>query len=559
MDALLATIRSTLDAKNIGFTLVAAPFPRVLVNDVQAVRDIFNTLPWARTRTHSDELAVWIARSNDALVPVVLSQKNTAVPTTFRLATRGMIISFIGPDGSGKSTLVKLVREWLGPLVQSEFYLGHGDPVTRTWQSLARTKNKLLRRDSAIAKPPAKSTSHPIVEVVKRDPIRETIRDSADVARGIRKRNELRKMAAVRRRGEVAVTDRFPHHDVYLCDGPAIRHKSPGPPWRSMLNAVETFTFREFEKIQPDVIFRLRIDAEVAWARKKENTIEEIEAKVDAINGVRFDLTNIVDVPAGDPLPEVLARIKDHLWSLLSTHPQRIEFIGFPASGKSTLAEAVQEQIDVATMSRLERQTKLSRHHQEKTRPRRFLSFGDFARVQARFVRRAIGFGLSVRPLTGDSQRRALMLIREAANTDIWNNQTAQHAPIEIHEQQLFQELFSMTFLRDQFSDQSLRRTIEELRPYMADLIVYVDTPPHESISRMDSRLAQTGPTGDVDKLRAEKKLSVSQLQTWQAALERIVGIAEAKGFDVVRIDGVQPLEAQVRDVVSAIAARRWT
>jgi thymidylate kinase len=101
-------------------------------------------------------------------------------------------------------------------------------------------------------------------------------------------------------------------------DGPRVERLLGGRttgPFRRRLVALERGYYREVGR--PDVTIVLRVDPEVAVARKPEEDAEFVRRRWREIWAVDWDRLPAHVVDAGDPPDEVLARVKAIIWSEL--------------------------------------------------------------------------------------------------------------------------------------------------------------------------------------------------------------------------------------------------
>jgi hypothetical protein len=175
-----------------------------------------------------------------------------------RLRPRGVFAAFLGPDGSGKSSLTDLLVERLGghpgSLKVHRVYLGSGQPLLPT--------RKVTRRLHGMTGP--RAASKPV-----------TVRDDSPR----RLRGPLHVMADEILRYWVHVKPRLAPHGVVLADRYAydvlrVNNRTVQKPWFRRL-AVAIIP-------SPQVTFFLEGDPEVITARKQELTVAETRRQLHA-------------------------------------------------------------------------------------------------------------------------------------------------------------------------------------------------------------------------------------------------------------------------------------
>jgi thymidylate kinase len=116
--------------------------------------------------------------------------------------------------------------------------------------------------------------------------------------------------------GAIVIADRFPLPQLTAMDAPRVRPApGPGAPSRflSFLAALER---RYYDAIsQPDVLIVLRVDPDVAVARKPEESAEFVRARWQEIWEIDWEATHAHVVDAGGSETDVLTKVKDIIWS----------------------------------------------------------------------------------------------------------------------------------------------------------------------------------------------------------------------------------------------------
>ena len=237
----------------------------------------------------------------------------------------GLIVALVGPDGSGKSTLVRGVVRWLSWKIDARsVYFGSGDGPS----SLLRWPLKLaLRamRGIGVVRPPRTDLRADKSPASTPRPARQSgpiawARVVWALVLALEKTRSLRRAWRGRNLGMVMVCDRYPQSQVAgFNDGPLLAH------WRNhrwsllrALAAIESAPYRLAEEHPPDLVIKLRVSPEVARARKPEMRSEEIVRRNDAIAALTFpSSTTVCEVQADRALDEVVLDVRRRVWAAL--------------------------------------------------------------------------------------------------------------------------------------------------------------------------------------------------------------------------------------------------
>jgi len=118
----------------------------------------------------------------------------------------------------------------------------------------------------------------------------------------------FRRVLALRRRGVTVVTDRYPQIEVAgFYDGPGLAAGRPGNRAVAALARQEMRMYRWMASFLPDVVIRLNVDLETAYARKPDHGYELLRRKVEVTPSLRFNGAPIVDLDSREPYPIVRA------------------------------------------------------------------------------------------------------------------------------------------------------------------------------------------------------------------------------------------------------------
>ncbi len=229
----------------------------------------------------------------------------------------GVIIAFVGCDGSGKSTMVGETRAFLAPKLDVyPMYLGSGDGSS----SLIRKPMKLVRdkifgnaRDrTTIAKKARVGSDHPTAMSGAKAVWALTL--AAEKAR------KLRTIMKARTRGMVVICDRWPQMQFPgELDGPRLTHWADGNALQRALAAYELRPYELARRFPPDLVIRLDVDVDTAAQRRPEDGRDYLAHRIDLVRELQFEgsLFGPVEVDGTQSSDKVLTAILRAIWSRL--------------------------------------------------------------------------------------------------------------------------------------------------------------------------------------------------------------------------------------------------
>jgi len=225
----------------------------------------------------------------------------------------GIVVAVVGIDGSGKTTLVTAIRQWLGSEVDVlpiYFGTGGGRP------SLLLLPFKLLVPlvTSVLTSRPAGS-SHGNVSDRSPGPIYSIL---LGVWASVVAAEKRMKLLAARRgadRGMVVVADRFPQDQIAdFNDAPLLPRLAKVPAW---LRHYETNAYALARHLPPDLVIKLQTTSEVILIREPDMDPLVVQKRVPALQQLTFGGANVVSIDAGQPLADVIRSAKAAIWRML--------------------------------------------------------------------------------------------------------------------------------------------------------------------------------------------------------------------------------------------------
>lgn len=222
-----------------------------------------------------------------------------AAMVTGRSAELAPLISIVGTDGSGKSTvsakMLGLVSSY-GAAQTAHLGLRSGDlgRAIKRLPLIGAILDRQISRKSGQARNKNERIPDPLTAAVIY--IFSTLR--------IRR---FKRMMTLRRKGVLIVTDRYPQIDVPgFYDGPGLSAARAEGWFVRWLAARERRHYEWMASHVPDLVIRLNVDVETAFARKPDHNYNSLKQKVEATPKLRFGGAPMVDIDSCLPLETVL-------------------------------------------------------------------------------------------------------------------------------------------------------------------------------------------------------------------------------------------------------------
>ncbi|HIF10835.1 MAG TPA: thymidylate kinase [Sneathiellales bacterium] len=215
------------------------------------------------------------------------------------------LIALIGCDGSGKSTVGEEVLTWTRGYGPAELvHLG------KQSGNVARALGKLPLLGKHLNKTiDSRSDSHRELRDKKTPGIIAALVITAFL---LRRLNRFRLMLALRRRGRIIVADRFPQLEIPgVCDGPGLSVTAPGNAMMRWLAGRERAAYGWMIGYRPDLVLRLNVDLDTAFARKPDHSRVSLARKVEGFPLLKYNGAPIVELDASQPLDDVVAAAKE--------------------------------------------------------------------------------------------------------------------------------------------------------------------------------------------------------------------------------------------------------
>ncbi len=236
-------------------------------------------------------------------------QRRLGRDAKFRLASGGGIVAVIGGDGSGKSTAVSGLAEWLGADLDARtVHLGKPRWSGVTYGVRGALKLAALV-SRAVPKQAGAGGSHSLLDEYR--PVLWlacTARDRYLTFRRARRFGNA---------GGIVVSDRYPHPVLQSMDVPMIQAAAgPGP--NGLVRKLQRLERSYHDRIDPpELLVVLRVDPETAARRKTDEPADYVRRRVAEVWDIDWEAASVPVVDATRSPEEVGAELRALIWDAL--------------------------------------------------------------------------------------------------------------------------------------------------------------------------------------------------------------------------------------------------
>jgi len=219
-----------------------------------------------------------------------------------RPASGGVLIAVVGSDGSGKSSLVNELDNWLhGNYAVETYHLGKPRQSVTSYIMLRvaiRIERLFTNRRTSHKYFPAVFAMIVIFFFIAKDRHRTYLSMKKSVGRG-----------------HVVIVDRFPLRNVAMDNMSSIAqyHNSKNPVIRWLIKKTEIF-YKDFT--DPDVLLVLEVSLDVAAKRRPDDTQEYLVGRIEAVKNIRPG-KNVLIINAEMEHSKVIREAKEFIWRWL--------------------------------------------------------------------------------------------------------------------------------------------------------------------------------------------------------------------------------------------------
>jgi thymidylate kinase len=235
----------------------------------------------------------------------------------------GVLVAFLGCDGSGKSSLAENVTRWLSWKIDAmPIYFGSGDGPSSLLRWPLKVTLAMLQKVGMLRRQPGEKSGGDNNRINGGKNFSISLRLALKVpwalVLSLEKRSKLRRATRARNRGMIVICDRYPQNQVMgFGDGPLLSHWY-NHPWKikRILAQWEAMPYRMAELYPPDLVIKLHVTPEIALQRKADVDVKEYKKRVAAVKQLRYSsFTRLVEIDANQVFDEVLLQVKHSLWN----------------------------------------------------------------------------------------------------------------------------------------------------------------------------------------------------------------------------------------------------
>jgi hypothetical protein len=234
-------------------------------------------------------------------------------PWSHRILGGGVVVAVLGVDGSGKSTLVRALRDWAGAEMDVlPLYFGTGDG--RPSLLLLPLKLMVPLVQKMVGRKPA-GASHGNVSGKPPGVLYSALMTVWASVLAVEKRRKLKVARLAADRGMLVITDRFPQNQLpRFNDGPLLPRLNRIPRW---LRVFEANAYKLANRLPPDLVIKLQASPALITRREPDMLPDVVRQRTEEVMQLAFPASRLVVLDASQPLPAVIADAKRAVWAVL--------------------------------------------------------------------------------------------------------------------------------------------------------------------------------------------------------------------------------------------------
>jgi thymidylate kinase len=225
-----------------------------------------------------------------------------------------MMVGIMGGDGSGKSTALVALGDWLGPEFDVRLvHLGKPRWSVTTIAVRASLKVAALGASGLQRLVPVAPTRRLAVLVSTYRPLFWLLCTARDRQYAYR---DARRYAI---NGELVLCDRYPHPRLRSMEAPLIASRTAGRPDNRLVRAMIRREQRYHHSIAPpELLVVLRVDPEIAVQRKTEESPDSVRARGAEVWNIDWRDSRAHVIDASQTEEAVAGELKALVWSTLA-------------------------------------------------------------------------------------------------------------------------------------------------------------------------------------------------------------------------------------------------
>jgi thymidylate kinase len=235
------------------------------------------------------------------------------------LQSGGAVIAFVGPEATGKSTLLTATRRWLGEHFVIE-QVHAGKPKSTPLTMLPNVLLPILRSALPTYRPSKIDTRQASAKQSQKSPeVYPLISAIRSVFLAYDRRALLSRAFARAANGSIVLCDRYPSMSKGAPDGPQLQQFVIDPkryPIQSWLARTEKRLYQEIPS--PDMVISLYVPLEVALIRNKNRGKEEPEDYVrfrhSLASNLEYGNTPVYKINTDQPLDTTVLEVQKNIW-----------------------------------------------------------------------------------------------------------------------------------------------------------------------------------------------------------------------------------------------------
>ncbi len=234
-------------------------------------------------------------------------------PWARRAPGGGIVVAALGVDGSGKTTITREMRRWLGGEVDVlSMYFGTGDGRPSLLLLPFKVLVPLITR---LLPTRPEGASHGELVTGAPGPLYSALLMVWATVLAMEKRRKLLAARRAANRGMVVIADRYPQNQIAgFNDGPLLPRLRWVPRW---LRRFEAGAYALANRLPPDLVLKLATPAETLAQREPTMDRRLIQDRARHLHQLAFPGARVVTIDASQPLDAVIRAVKAEVWRLL--------------------------------------------------------------------------------------------------------------------------------------------------------------------------------------------------------------------------------------------------